>query len=577
MIGVIPKAGQREIVEEFFELFKTPWEWYVPGRTYDIVIATADEFDEIGARVLLVYGPDPKNIDLSLKVTVNRRHEETMLKYREAFVPVYRGSLTFSTACPSTDLLKANLDVAALKIALPRQTVFRVGFDIFEEVRYLLSTGQPTKNAQIPTLDMHIEMLRQWILETGTGFIEIPPTPEGYRFCVSLTHDIDFVGIRNHKFDHTMWGFLYRSTVGAVRNFLRGRLSLGQVMKCWRAVISLPGVFLGWVEDFWEPFAWYLEVEKNLPATYFLIPFPGRAGDKVSARHAARRAAKYEVKGLSKRIHTLMKEGCEIGVHGIDSWHSEEHGREELQRIADITDQSSVGIRMHWLLRSGETFRVLENAGYVYDSTVGYNDTIGYRSGTTQCFCPLEARQLVELPLHIQDGALFYPQNLDLPQSEAWKRCEALTNHALRFGGVLTVLWHDRSHAPERFWGDFYKKLVDALRSSQAWFGSALQVVTWFRRRREIKFEHAREANAPSLRLSYSGKEIVPPLTIRIHRSLGVAEPGSLSEAVPRFRDISWNGASCDEVNGLIENAFPGFTKAQNGTACDSVLAGSLQ
>jgi len=43
MIGVIPKVGEAAVVEEFFHLFKTPWELFQEGRTYDVVIATADD------------------------------------------------------------------------------------------------------------------------------------------------------------------------------------------------------------------------------------------------------------------------------------------------------------------------------------------------------------------------------------------------------------------------------------------------------------------------------------------------------------------------------------------------------
>ena len=69
------------------------------------------------------------------------------------------------------------------------------------------------------------------------------------RFVVCLTHDIDFVGIRHHMFDHTMWGFLYRSTVGAVRNLCR-RQDVGPRVCCeiWRAAASLPFVYLGWAQ-----------------------------------------------------------------------------------------------------------------------------------------------------------------------------------------------------------------------------------------------------------------------------------------------------------------------------------------
>ena len=39
MIGVVARANQARLVEEFFQLFKTPWEFYTPGRAYDVVIA----------------------------------------------------------------------------------------------------------------------------------------------------------------------------------------------------------------------------------------------------------------------------------------------------------------------------------------------------------------------------------------------------------------------------------------------------------------------------------------------------------------------------------------------------------
>ena len=72
---------------------------------------------------------------------------------------------------------------------------------------------------------------------------------------------------------------------------------------------------------------------------------------------------------------------------------------------AEVTGESSIGVRIHWLLRDENTFPALEEAGFAYDSTVGYNETIGYRSGTTQVFRPAGVRSLLELPLHDQDGA----------------------------------------------------------------------------------------------------------------------------------------------------------------------------
>jgi hypothetical protein len=384
-------------------------------------------------------------------------------------------------------------------------------------------------------------MLRNWILKERIPLLEIPPAPGGHSFAVCLTHDIDFVGIRNHKFDHTMWGFLYRSTVGAIRNLFRRRISISRLFEIWRAAASLPFVYLGWARDFWSPFEWYLRVEKGLPATYFLIPFKRQTGEHVQGSHATRRATAYDVDDLHHWTATLMGEGCELGVHGIDAWHSIEKGRAELARIGEVTGESAIGTRIHWLLQNSNSASVLDEGGYAYDSTAGYNETIGYRSGTTQVFRPLGAKRLLELPLNIQDGALFFPDRLDLSEPEAEKRCKDLIENAGQFGGVLTVLWQDRSHGPERFWGDFYISLVQKLKSSDAWFATAAQAVRWFRRRRDVRFERLGIADGVRAFPSREGEEALPPLCLRVYRPPTGHDAQSSEEATCAFNDLPWN------------------------------------
>jgi hypothetical protein len=207
-------------------------------------------------------------------------------------------------------------------------------------------------------------------------------------------------------------------------------------------------------------------------------------------------------------------------------------------RIAAITGATSVGIRMHWLLSDATTASTLENAGYSYDTTAGYNETLGYRNGTTQAFRPFSTRTLLELPLHIQDGALFYPHNLDLSEAEAARQCRQLIDHVQSSGGVLTVLWHDRSHAPERFWGDFYITFVQTLRSSNAWFATASQAVDWFRARRRVHFARLDEGGGSRVRVWCEGQPIDPPLILRHHEVAGA-------------EDAAWDGI------GSIDGSSP--------------------
>jgi hypothetical protein len=537
MIGVLFSAEAASAVAEFFELFKTPWEPYQAGREYDVVIATVGAVPEIQPPLLVVFGSDNCSMDTMWGFRPGPRRPATVLELGETRLPIYGKVLTFEEAGNARACAMIEGQLAGMAKEFEDHKVLRLGYDLFQEILYLLVHGQPVEHAAIPSLDLHIDLLRSWIIDAGLTVVEIPPVPAGKSFTVCLTHDIDFIGIRQHRFDHTMWGFLFRATVGALQRLFRGRIALGDFARSWVAAMSLPLVQLGLMKDYWLPFPWYLDVEKGLNATYYLIPFKRRAGDKVSSKHAARRASAYDVSDVSDWVGRLQEAGCEVGVHGIDAWHSVEKGTEERQRIGSVTGNPRAGIRMHWLLSDADTVRVLEDAGYDYDSTVGYNETPGYRAGTGQVYRPIGAKRLLELPMHIQDGALFFPQRLDLTESAAWELCARFIHHAQTHGGVLTTIWHDRSHGPERFWGSFYVRLVGELKKQDIWFGTGSEVVEWFRARRSITFERCSGPDGVERVLAKSSGALPKrPFAIRTHH------------ASHETTDMPWSGDTVAEM-----------------------------
>jgi hypothetical protein len=542
VIGVLARAGEAAAAEEFFELFKTPWEFYVPGHRYDVLLTTTGEIPlgcEPPIPLVIVSTGQGTTADALCGFVARTSLRGGSCEGQGWRVPIYGRLLTFDRAAAGVPSLESAAGIVGLRLPWGKSIVRRIGYDLLEEVQFLLATGQPPENAGVPALDIHIAMLRDWILEAGLPLIEIPPAPAGHPFCACLTHDIDFIGIRQHLLDHSMWGFLYRSFVGGLRSFVGRRIGFGRLLAMWRAALALPLVYAGWLADYWEPFAWYLRAERGLPATYFLLPFKRRPGERVPGSAGVRRAANYDVTDIPQAIATLQAADCEIGVHGIDAWHSIVKGREELTRVSNAIGGSGhdIGIRMHWLLHDDRTWSVLEQAGYSYDATGGYNETIGYRNGTTQVFRPLGATSLLELPLQIQDGALFYPQRLNLSEDEAATKCDGLIADTARHGGVVTVLWHDRSHGPERFWGDFYIRLLERLRARKPWFGTGGHIVGWFRQRRAIRFVRFDRADGRGVRLCYDGEEIRPPMVVRVHRP-------TLSKPSSTCVDRLWKGAA---------------------------------
>jgi hypothetical protein len=551
MIGILSRKKQAEIVLEFFQLFKTPWEFHDNNKYYDVVIITENNFSMPNAKLVLVYGSDKKSFDSREGIEIQPNNQNILLQYENIEIPAYGSTSAVNGKGCSFLQIKDESKFIGLEIEKADQKIIRIGYDLFDEVAFLLSVGQPSENACIPSLEIHISIMRNCILNTGIPLVEIPPVPEGHNFIVCLTHDIDFIRIRDHKFDHTMWGFLYRATIGTFFNVLKGKRKWEILRQNLKAVLALPFVYLGLLSDFWFQFDRYAEIEKDAPSTFFLIPFKNKAGSKVSCRRAKRRAAKYDIVDIQDEAKALIRQGFDIGVHGIDAWHDAESARNEFCRIAEIIDRSDIGIRIHWLCFDQDTPRVLEEAGFLYDSTFGYNEAVGYRAGSSQLFKPIGVKKILELPLHIQDTALFNPQRMDLSESHAWNLCNELIEKYLSYGGVLTILWHDRSLAPERLYENFYIRILEQLKSHGVWFATASQAVAWYLKRRSITFEKAQfEDKILQLKLRYNDGDIHPRLLLRIHH------PGFLKSEVSndicqtkKYMDIPLTGETDMEID----------------------------
>jgi hypothetical protein len=520
MIGIVARPAEQAAVREFFELFKTPWEFYRADCPYEVLMLAAGEYLESQARLVLIFGGEETAFDKRMKVEVAAQSRGTVLAYDGERMPVYGNCVTFRNegACRLVD--EVTQRAAAFAFHSAGKVILRVGFDLFQEVHFLLTLGQPVKYAGIPTLELHIALLRDLILQCGVPVVEIPPTPPGYDFIVCLTHDVDHPGIRYHKFDHTMFGFLYRALVGSTINFCVRRMSLRKVWVNWVAAFTLPFVYLGIAKDFWSGFDRYLQIEKGLGSTFFVIPRKDYSGLKTAAGASKFRATRYDVTDIEAHLQKLVAGGCELGLHGIDAWADSSKGREESRRVSRIAGTAEVGVRMHWLFFDEKSPVALENAGFLYDSTFGYNETVGFRAGTTQAYKPLTVSFLLELPLHVMDTALFYPAYLNLTEKDAIKVVRKLVQHAVRFGGALTFNWHDRSILPERLWDDYYLSLLDQFKRMEVWFPTAGQAVSWFRKRRSAAIE-AKVSAGREVRVKASVRpstDSLPNLRVRVHK-----------------------------------------------------------
>src|SRR5947199_7684681 len=252
MIGVLANPSEERALREFFELFKTPWEFCQPGCPYEVVLCTTeDRLDAAAAKLLLMYSSRITAFDDEQHIQIRSQLQGAALSWAGDRLPIYGNSITFRHQGTSVLIEESSGECVAFMERRGDKVFARVGYDLFRQVQTLLSKGQPPANAGVPTLELHIGLLRNLIVASGLALVEIPPVPEGHAFTACLTHDVAHPCLRRHKFDRTMFGFLYRAIFGSIVNVGRGRLSLRRLFTNWTAAAKLPFVYLGLAEDFW--------------------------------------------------------------------------------------------------------------------------------------------------------------------------------------------------------------------------------------------------------------------------------------------------------------------------------------
>ncbi|MCX6701440.1 MAG: hypothetical protein NTV68_16225, partial [Methanomicrobiales archaeon] len=335
--------------------------------------------------------------------------------------------------------------------------------------------------------------------------VEIPPAPWGHPYLVALTHDVDVTSVRECRF--------VTAGYAAFQCFTHGNIHAGFQLLLARCGIG---------NDPWVLFERWktLEYQLGVRSTFFFVP---RKDDPGMRAHLYR-AVGYDIN--KDILHELAHHGWEIGVHGIDNWTDSEQGKCEMA----VLGMKTAGNRTHWLLFDKKSWKYLDDAGYSYDTTFGYNDDAGFRSGTLQVYRPAGISKLLELPLHIQDIGLF-EKFCWAPADQGWEKtpclhldepaariqCNHIFDYSKRYGGAITILWHYENLTPPRDWSGMYTELVKRALADGAWVTTAGKVVAWFEARRKTSitlFQDKRKITIIIQNLKISQE---PPLRIRLH------------------------------------------------------------
>jgi hypothetical protein len=336
-------------------------------------------------------------------------------------------------------------------------------FDIHGRLIAERSVQQMLGVVEVPSVNFYLLQLR-CLIERRLGIVAFPHLPQGRHCTIVLSHDVDDP-ISPGDPRHHLWlagrGARRRQPKSVARH-VRGAA---------RSVINLAR----------EPRArhWLFdriasaEERHGYRSTFFFATtsrfmstgLPQDVGYVVSAPR------------FRSVFRDLSARGFGIGLHiSYGVLDSAARLRAEKSRLESLFQQPILGSRHHFWHMTRPFWPSLQahaDAGLVYDSSVAFNESPGFRLGVGLPFKPwnpLTQREVgtLQLPVVIMDGAFFYERGATVEST--LERFGRILDVLKQYEAVAAIDWHEYTSFPStsrafRPWGDAYLAILDVLAS----------------------------------------------------------------------------------------------------------------
>ncbi len=191
---------------------------------------------------------------------------------------------------------------------------------------------------------------------------------------------------------------------------------------------------------------------------------------------------------IAEVIREIDGRGWEIGLHS--SWFSYDDA-DEIKRQKEALERTLqkevLSVRQHYLHYDIRvTPRVHSEAGFAYDSSLGFNDNIGFRFGTSYPWHLYDLKKdrfldIVEIPNIVQDGALLLTEKgMRLDEDTAFLYIKQAIGEVSNVGGVITLVWHPH-RITQKSWWNLYIRTLEYLKDKNPWFATVKEIGEWFK------------------------------------------------------------------------------------------------
>ena len=248
-------------------------------------------------------------------------------------------------------------------------------------------------------------------------------------WAIALTHDID----KLHRFPMSVLD-IARYMLGRVPE---GTPKLGSLLRDY--VQTTTHRKTDEYDCLQEMATW--EVSTGVSASYYFL------GDS-NGRHGADYSM--DDPKVVTDVQAVAAMGHEIGFHaGMGTFEDARQFGSELSRVRSVGSRVAGG-RQHYLRwKTPLTWRLWEQEGLTYDTTLGYSKVAGFRCGTCLPFKAYDIENDREMSLW-EWPLMFMDATYRLSWNEGTVVLQHLVQQCSQHGGVLVLLWHSAN------WSELY-------------------------------------------------------------------------------------------------------------------------
>lgn len=334
---------------------------------------------------------------------------------------------------------------------------------------------------KIPLVNIYINLIKEEITKKFKNCF-LPVWKANRPFALVLSHDVDAIST-----------YSITNTIAFCKKTLNASSLLWKVKYAGYALISLlmtPSKYILKHDRLWA-FAQLCELESRYDAksTFFFLPLPLDSAHHLDRPYSYNERIFYKNKWMKLKdiITDMHHKGWGIGLHaGIETYDNPKllkKQKESLQKLLNIKVKT---VRQHLLrFRNDDTWKAQELAGFMCDSTFGFNEIIGFRSFFCHPYKPYSLSEdrtlnMWELPLTIQDNALLIHGGHS--NDNYSKIAINLLEKVKKINGVAVLLWHTDKIEDKRYpeWLTVYEEILKWATSENAFIGSVEEIMNWW-------------------------------------------------------------------------------------------------